>query len=339
MDGADQLIAAAAAAAALTALTVPAAIATARRTGFMDSPIGYKAHRQPTPYLGGAAVIVATLAAIALLGVDLARFWPLLLGTFGLMVAGTIDDKVNLSPWLRLALEALAAALLWERGLGWNLFENDIADLLLTVFWIAAVVNGFNLMDNIDGAAASCACVSALALGGIGLLEDDRSIAVIGGALAGATAAFLRFNLARPARIFLGDGGSMAVGFLLAGTLMAAPVADLSDGPRFLAGCLIVGLPLFDTALVILSRRRRGAPVFSGATDHTTHRLNALLRSPRSVCCVLIAAQAGLCGLAIEVSRLGSGATVATACFAALLGGATIIAVDGPGWTLLSDDS
>ncbi len=326
-------------AAILTAGTVPIAIAVARRSGFLDSPAGYKAHARPTPYLGGLAVLSAWALAILIAGEGAGRYAPLLLGTVGLALVGTVDDRVNLSPLLRLGFEFAAAWLLWRNGLGWSFLGSDLGNLSLTVFWVTGVVNAFNLMDNLDGAAASVASVSALCLGVLGLIGDDLALAVIAFALGGALLGFLRYNLARPARIFLGDGGSMAVGFLLAGGLMAAPMGTLSGFSALIAAALAVGLPVFDTALVVLSRRRRGAPVFSGATDHTTHRLRTVLKSPRAVAMVLAAAQAGLCALAIEATRLGRSAAIALACVALLLGAAMILAADRPRWIPASGDS
>ncbi|MGC1166011.1 MAG: MraY family glycosyltransferase [Solirubrobacterales bacterium] len=326
-------------AAALTAATVPAAIALARRTGFLDSPAGYKAHRQPTPYLGGGAVIAAVALAILLVGEGLSDYWPLLLGTLGLALVGTVDDRVNLSPLLRVAVELLAAWLLWSEGLGWSFLDSDAANLLLTAFWVTGIVNAFNLMDNLDGAASSVAAVSAAGVAALATIGDDLALAVIATALCGALLGFLRYNLAGPARIFLGDGGSMAIGFLLAGALMAVPMGELSGWSTLIAAVLVVGLPVFDTTLVVLSRRRRGAQVLSGATDHTTHRLLVSLKSPRAVAGTLAIAQLGLLGLAIEATRLGPDAAIALAGFALLLGLAMIVAADGPKWTPLSDDS
>ncbi len=325
-------------AAALTAVTVPAAILLAGRTGFLDAPAGYKAHGSPTPYLGGAAVLAAAALPILLFG-DLGHYWPLLVGTFGLAVVGTVDDRVNLSPYLRVGTEILAAWLLWTQGLGWSFLNNGLADFLLTAFWVTGIVNAFNLMDNLDGAASCVAAVSSACVAALALIGGDSTLALIAIALVGALVGFLRFNLARPARIFLGDGGSMAIGFLLAGGLMAAPMGELSGWPAFVAAAVAVGLPAFDTSMVVLSRRRRGAPVFSGARDHTTHRLLAPLKTPRAVAAVLAAMQATLCGLAIEASRLGNDAAIALACFVVLLGMAIAVTVDGLRWSPVSDDS
>lgn len=326
-------------AAMLTAVTTPAAISIARRTGFLDSPAGYKAHKRPTPYLGGFAVLAAALLAILILGEDASRYWPLLLGTLALSLVGTVDDRVNLSPWLRVGVEALAAWLLWAKGLGWSFLADDTANLLLTALWVIGIVNAFNLMDNLDGAAASVAAVSAACVGILAVVGDDLPLAVIAVGLCGALIGFLRYNLARPARIFLGDGGSMAIGFLLAGSLMVVPPGVLSGWSALIVATIVVGLPVFDTTLVVLSRRRRGTPVFSGATDHTTHRLLGVLKSPRAVACALVIVQSGLCGLAIEATRLGRDAAIAAACFALLLGAVMIVVADGSRWTPVSDDS
>jgi UDP-GlcNAc:undecaprenyl-phosphate/decaprenyl-phosphate GlcNAc-1-phosphate transferase len=326
-------------AATLPAATVPVAIAIARRTGFLDSPVGYKAHRRPTPYLGGIAVLLATLAAISLFDSRAwAEYWPLLTGTCCLSLIGTIDDRVNLSPLLRVGVELLAAYLLWAEGLGWAFLGSGSADLLLTALWVVAIVNAFNLMDNLDGAAASVAAVSAACIAVLATIGDDPPLALISIALCGALIGFLRFNLARPSRIFLGDGGSMAIGFLIAGALMSVPMDRLAGWATFVAAGLVVGLPAFDTALVVISRRRRQAPVFSGATDHTTHRLRAALKSPRAVAAALAAVQACLGGLAIEASRLGESALIALACAVLLIAAASIAVAEGLGWAPLSED-
>jgi UDP-GlcNAc:undecaprenyl-phosphate/decaprenyl-phosphate GlcNAc-1-phosphate transferase len=132
----------------------------------------------------------------------------------------------------------------------------------------------------------------------------------------------------------------MPIGFLLAASLMVAPMADLTGWSIMGAAALAVGLPIFDTALVVVSRNRRGAQIFSGATDHTTHRLLGVLKTPRAVAGALGAIQAALCGLAIEATQLGPAAALAIAGIAVLLGAAAIIAIEWPTrLTPASDDA
>jgi UDP-GlcNAc:undecaprenyl-phosphate/decaprenyl-phosphate GlcNAc-1-phosphate transferase len=324
----------------LTFLTVPLAIAAARRTGFLDSPRDYKAHLEPTPYLGGAAVLVAALPVSLLLDGQVAdRYGPLLAATVFVALVGAVDDRLNLSPWLRLGLEALAAWFLWSKGLGWSFLGSDVLDLLLTIFWVTALVNAFNLMDNLDGAATTVASVSSAAVAVLALIGDDLPLALIAAALCGALVGFLRFNLAGPARIFLGDGGSMPIGLLVGASLMSVPTGNLAGWGAVAVATMIVGLPVFDTTLVIISRRRRGVPVLSGATDHTTHRLLAVLKTPPAVAAALAVVQTCLCALAIEATRLGDAALIALAFVELLLAVATIAIIESPGWMPVSDDS
>ncbi|MBS0548329.1 MAG: undecaprenyl/decaprenyl-phosphate alpha-N-acetylglucosaminyl 1-phosphate transferase [Proteobacteria bacterium] len=324
----------------LVFLTVPAAIRIAHGTGFLDRPKGYKAHLRPTPYLGGAAVLVAALPIAAVLGLGLLdRYWPLVAGAVFFAVVGAIDDRVNLSPWFRLAVEAGAGLFLWAEGLGWTVFESDLLDLLLSALWVMALVNAFNLMDNLDGAAAGVAAVSAGGIATLASIGGDTALTVLGVSLVGALAGFLRFNLARPSRIFLGDGGSMPIGFLVAGALMSVPMGRLSGWETVLAAALIAGLPIFDTTLVMISRRRRGVPLLTGGTDHTTHRLLVFLRTPRVVVSTLTTTQACLCAFAIEATRLGTVAVTAVGCAALVLAAASIAIAESPGWTPLSHDS
>lgn len=318
-------------AAATYALT-PVAIRVARATDFLDRPIGYKKHDEATPYLGGAAVFGGfVLAALTLSGAA-GRFSALLACAAGLWLLGTLDDLVAVPPRWRLLAEFGAAAIVFDNGLGWSIFASDAANLVLTAIWVVALVNAFNLMDNLDGAAGSVAASSCAAVAAFAFADGDDALAALALALAGACAAFLRFNLARPARIFLGDGGSMPIGLLLGTLALAATNRHHLHGAGLLAGALLVGLPLFDAALVSFSRRRRGISLLQGGRDHLTHRLLRRLGSPRRVALALGGAQAVLGGVAVASNELGFGAVIVAACAAAAVGVAAIVVLDGPRW-------
>ena len=198
--------------------------------------------------------------------------------------------------------------------------------------WVLAVVNAFNLMDNMDGASSSVAAACGVGIGILALVEGDAALAAVPFALAGACAAFLRFNLSRPSRIFLGDGGSMPIGLVVATSVMALPTGDSIGWPALTVGVLLVGIPLLDTSLVIVSRLRRGHSVLLGARDHLTHRLVGALEHPRAVALSLATAQIALGTTAILASRLD--ATALAVGLVALVGAAvTAIAVlDSPPW-------
>ncbi|MBA2505539.1 MAG: undecaprenyl/decaprenyl-phosphate alpha-N-acetylglucosaminyl 1-phosphate transferase [Thermoleophilaceae bacterium] len=288
---------------AVYALT-PVAIRIARRTGFMDTPGGYKQHGGATPYLGGTAVLAGFALGALFFGGATGAFAVVLLLAVGLWVVGTVDDKVNLGPLLRIGLEILAASILWKSGHGWEVFSSDGLNLLFTNLWVLALVNAFNLMDNMDGAASSVTSVSAFGIGMLALYRGDPVLAGLCLALSGACVGFLPYNLDSPARIFLGDGGSMPLGFLVAAATIALPFGG-GESLSVLLTVMLVGLPVFDTALVIVSRRRRGIPLLTGGRDHTTHRLAGHLPSPKAVAGTLAVVQAALCGLAVLLSDLG----------------------------------
>ena len=303
---------------------VPVAIRVAHRTGFLDRPVGYKKHGQPTPYLGGSAVLVAFVLAALAFGDAAGRFLPLVLGALVLWVVGTIDDRVNLSPWLRIGVTVATAVGLWVGDLGWNVFPGSAFDLLLTIVWVLGLVNAFNLMDNLDGASTTVAAAGSLGVGAFALVNGDAALAGISLALTGACIGFLRFNLARPARIFLGDGGSMPVGFIVAALAIAAqPVDELGRGAVLTAG-LLVGLVILDTTLVIVSRRRRGVRLLTGGRDHLTHRILAMVGTARRVAAILAAAQLCLCALALGAAAVAGAAVPWTAAGVAIAGIVTI---------------
>jgi UDP-GlcNAc:undecaprenyl-phosphate GlcNAc-1-phosphate transferase len=289
----------------------PLAIRIADRTGFHDQPIGYKGHAKPTPYLGGAAVFSGYLLGALLVGAASSRLvWILVCATV-LWAVGTVDDRITVTPRLRVLTEAGAAAVLFAAGLGWDITGSDAVNLVITILWVVALSNAFNLMDNMDGAACTVALCSSLGTAVIALVLGADTLAGLALALSGACLGFLRYNLAGPARIFLGDGGSMPIGFVVSATIMALPFDHGAGWNRLAIGVLLAGLPLLDTALVILSRRRAGVSVLQGGRDHLTHRLRTRLPSERVVAVALGAAQAVLCAGALWLSQHSGSSVVA----------------------------
>jgi UDP-GlcNAc:undecaprenyl-phosphate/decaprenyl-phosphate GlcNAc-1-phosphate transferase len=330
VTGGAQAAAAIATGAVAACLSVPASIAIARRSAFLDHPREYRRHRAPTPLLGGAAVLAAVLVAAGALGAIDAR-WAVALGcAIGLWGLGTLDDRSAVAPKWRLLAEAAAGVALFAAGLRFRTPLGDVADLALTVAWVIAVVNAFNLMDNLDGACGSVTVAAAAGLGVLATVGHDTTAAVTAFALAGACAAFLRWNLAQPSRQFLGDGGSMPIGLLVAAAALALTGHAGITGP--LGAALLAGLPLLDTTLVSVSRTRRRVPLVTGGRDHLSHRLLGVLSGPRRVALILCAAQAGLSALGVASLRIGSGAVLVAAGGAVLVGAVAIAVLDSPRW-------
>lgn len=319
-----RVIGAAASSIVVVMLATPIAIRLALRTGFLDVPVGYKGHRAPTPYLGGAVALAAVLVGGVLFGGDLGRSAPIVAGAVVLWGVGTVDDRRGLPPLPRVLVEVGAATCLWATGLGWSLFSSELANLALTNLWVVGIVNAFNLMDNMDGAAPSVATVCGSAVGLLALGQDDIAVAAFALAAAGACGAFLRYNLTSPARIFLGDGGSMPIGFVIAACAIVAVETYASGWTALNAAVLLIGLPVFDTILVVVSRWHRGVAIQRGARDHLTHRMRDRLGSARAVALLLAIGQAVLCASAFAM--LEGGAAIAASATALVLLPAVVIA-------------
>jgi UDP-GlcNAc:undecaprenyl-phosphate GlcNAc-1-phosphate transferase len=325
-----RLLAAFAIAGCMTAASIPLAIGLARRTDFYDLPVGYKEHSGPTPYLGGAALVAGFALSSLWIGRSLDGVIALVACATALFAVGTTDDRIAVRPLVRLVVELGVGAIVFAAGLGWSVFGSEGVNLILTMVFVLGLINAYNLMDNLDGAAATVGCVSAAGVGTLAAIEGDAALGAIMLALAGSCAGFLPFNLARPSRIFLGDGGSMPLGLVVAAGTMSLPNAGAMGWAVIPLAVVLVGLPAFDTMLVIVSRLRRGAPVYKGARDHLTHRLLVREGTVWRVALTLAGIQAALvvAGGALWRADSGTAGTVAIAFI--VIGIALVAALESP---------
>jgi UDP-GlcNAc:undecaprenyl-phosphate GlcNAc-1-phosphate transferase len=314
--------------ATIVLLTTPYAIRLAKRLQFYDTPVGYKGHAAPVPYLGGAAVVAGFLTGLVVSAGHWSKTGPLAAGVAVTWAVGTLDDRRTVSAWLRLAIEVALGVIVWATDLGWDLHAGHALDLILTCAWVVAVVNSFNLFDNLDGAAATMGAVVCAGAALIGVVRGEAWLAAAAGAMSGACLGFLPRNLTVPARIFLGDGGSMPLGFAVAVLVMAAAGTSGVAWHSLLVALLLIGIPALDTALVIVSRRRRGISVMSGGRDHLTHRALTVLPNARAVALSLGALQAALSVVAVLANRGEASLVVISASVYLLLGAGAVIALD-----------
>ena len=264
----------------------PIAGRAARRFGILDVPDtargARKTHDHATPYLGGLAIFLGLAAgAVFLLIVGPTQIvlasrqlvlGIALAGTVGLV--GLIDDIKPLPQVIRLAIQIGAALAAWTIGFKVEATQWPILDFLLTLFWIVGITNAFNLLDNMDGLSSGLAGIAASAFAIMGALEGLTLIPIVAGALAGASFGFLAHNR-YPARIFMGDAGSLFIGFMLAMLGLGLRFDNLVE-VTFLVPVVVLGVPIFDTTLVVLSRIRARRPIWQGARDHVSHRLIAI---------------------------------------------------------------
>ena len=283
---------------AATLLATPLAAGVARRLGVLDRPGTRKVHVEATPYLGGLALAVGLVVAGLVVG-STARQGAVIAGcALAVFLLGLYDDLRGLGPVPKVGVEAAVAVALWFGGVRAGFFGVPALDLVLTIGWVVAITNAVNLLDNMDGLASGVAALASLAYFAIAAPQGDYLVAAFAAAVAGVSIGFLRHNFP-PARIFLGDAGSLLLGFLLAALGLMLDLDVSNDVLRIGVQVLILGVPVFDTALVVLSRRRAGRPITQGGTDHSSHRLAALGLSPREVALLLYLAQFACSTLAV----------------------------------------
>lgn len=258
--------------------------ALALRLHLVAAPRADRWHRRPTALYGGVGIYLGLLCAYALLrpgsggGANL-----LMLCASGMFVVGLVDDRVHLKPHAKLACQIFLSALFTAYGLRLHWLPSDVLDQGLTIFWLVGITNALNLLDNIDGLAGGVAAIGALFLVYLCHAAGQPDHATLCAALCGAAVGFLVFNF-NPASIFMGDCGSLLLGFFLAGMALT----NTQPGTRrnlvavLLVPVLLLLLPIVDTTLVTVSRKLAGRPISTGGRDHTSHRLVALGLSERA---------------------------------------------------------
>jgi UDP-GlcNAc:undecaprenyl-phosphate GlcNAc-1-phosphate transferase len=282
-----------------------------RSYGVMDQPdAARKVHRYPIPRVGGLAIAVAYLLAYVLvrpeegspLAQQLSLVWRLLPGAALAFGVGLLDDLFNLRAWIKLVGQVAAAGLACVGGVRVLSFGGASTDawwnIPLTILWLLACMNAFNLVDGLDGLAAGVGLFATLTVFIAALMQHNMVLAVATFPLAGALLAFLCYNF-NPATIFLGDSGSLLIGFLL-GCYAAIWSNKSATLLGMTAPLMALSIPLLDVALAIVRRFLRRQPIFTADRGHIHHRLLDRGLTPRRVVLVLY----GLCGLAAAFSLL-----------------------------------
>src|SRR5262249_34699520 len=252
---------------------VPIAMSAALRFGVVDKPDGrLKNQNDAVPYFGGLAVYIAVLIPLCLFyDFDIRILAILLAGTLVLLL-GLIDDFGVLRPHAKFVGQLIAVIVLIKGDIVIKIhaFPYQV-NLVLTVLWIVGMCNAFNIIDIMDGLAAGIALIASLFLFVVAILNHHNLIAIYTITLAGSLAGFLRYNF-RPARIYLGDAGSLFLGLTL-GAL--AIIGDYTANNRlaFLDPLLIFGVAIFDTVYVSILRVAKGKSPFLGSKDHFAVRL------------------------------------------------------------------
>lgn len=269
----------------------------ARKYCMFDSPSARKMHKRPIARLGGISICFGTLIAIAIVwlfaGQTIFSAAPsnkvawVVLGGFAFFLIGFLDDLLSLSPMLRLVLQASVASGVWLSDVridfmtlpGIGLIHFGWLSLPITILWLVGVVNAINWIDGLDGLASGVSCIAALSVAIVSLATGQYAIALVMLALAGSLIGFLYYNF-NPAHIFMGDGGSYFIGFMLAGVSIIGLVKSAALTAIVLP-FLVLAVPIFDMVAVIVMRLKSRQSPLSADKRHLHHRLLKLGLSHR----------------------------------------------------------
>lgn len=285
----------------VTLVVTPLSRRLALTTDLVDKPGQHKSHIRPTPYLGGIGLIASVLVALGLDARANPRVGAVALGAALIGTIGLMDDDRTVDTRLRFLAELGVAAVVTSFGLRIHASGILAIDVVLTLLWLVGVTNAFNLLDNMDGLAAGVAAAAAAAVFALAIMGIQPVVATTAAAVVGACLAFLAYNRP-PASIFMGDAGSLFLGFVLA--VLTISVNPALDPPfSFAVPLILLALPVLDTSTVTIARLRRGLKVSLGGKDHLSHRLVALGLSRGRAVAVLVCVEAALGVIAILAGR------------------------------------
>lgn len=297
----------------LCAILTPLVLRLALEKGWIARPSADRWHQKPTALMGGIAIFFS-VAVVLIIHTDFPLFWralflsgenssrmPLLggavlIGTTFLFILGLIDDFRNLKPHTKLIGQILSAAFITFLGFRLHWFTSLTLDTIATLFWIVGLSNAFNLIDNMDGLCAGVGMLAALTLAGL-FFPEAPDVAILAVVFAGALAGFLIYNF-NPAKIFMGDCGSLVIGFGI--STLALGYSELSVNNRLAVPAvpiLTMMVPILDTSLVTIIRILSGRKASVGGRDHTSHRLVLMGFTEKSAVLILYGV-GGMAGIA-----------------------------------------
>jgi UDP-GlcNAc:undecaprenyl-phosphate GlcNAc-1-phosphate transferase len=287
----------------------PAARRVALRLGAVDRPAERKLHTTPMPLLGGVAVYGAVVGSLLLFPErkEVVQLAGIVIGASWVSLLGLWDDRRGMHPTLKLIGQAAAGAVLIAVGIQVALPLPAWANIALTLLWVVGITNAFNLLDNMDGLSSGAGAVAAACFLLMAAMNDQYLVSGLAAGVLGACLGFLVYNF-NPATIFMGDSGSLFLGFVLAALGIKLRFPANTNWVTWMVPVLVLGVPVFDTTLVIVSRLRRGTnPLTTPGKDHLSHRLVRLGWTEREAVLLLYLIGCALGAVATFVSLASPG--------------------------------
>lgn len=307
-----------------TDLLIPHVVRLAKLIGKMDVPDARKVHKEPIPRLGGIAIFMGSVLSLVVIELLQPGFFTtqsswhgIIVGSSLMFLLGVVDDLKTLSAKFKFVFQICAALVAYYLGVKILVLSNPLGGMLvlpdwlsvaMTVFWLVGITNTINLIDGLDGLAAGVSMIAGITLSIIAIQTNQYLGAVIILTLVGGTIGFLRYNF-NPAKIFMGDSGSLFLGFTLA-AISITGVLKLAATVTILLPLLILGVPIFDTTFAIVRRAASGKPIFQPDKGHLHHRLLGIGLSQRRVVIIIYGISSLLAGIALQLIGMRAATSV-----------------------------
>ena len=273
---------------AYSLMATPMVIKLAKIRGWVVAPRPDRWHTKPTALMGGIAIYFSFISILIASTIYFDFEWLIVVALTIMFVTGLVDDLYELKPIYKLLAQVVSTFFLVYKG---YVFGNELLGWIgvpITFLWVIGITNAINLLDNMDGLSAGISTIVAVIIGAISLIEGDSQTALLAFVLAGAILGFLRYNF-NPAKIFMGDSGSLFLGFTLS-FLALSVQKNLNDASIYIIMILPLALmviPILDTSLVTIKRLISGRKIYMGGKDHTSHRLVAMGLTERKAVLIL----------------------------------------------------
>jgi UDP-GlcNAc:undecaprenyl-phosphate GlcNAc-1-phosphate transferase len=274
------------------------------RLGIIDQPGARKVHLKPISRFGGVAIYVAFVLALLIFEdrFRIPQLISILIGATLVSFLGVWDDRWSLRPLMKLIGQIVAALILVLSGVQVQFLPYPFLNVAVTILWVVGITNALNLLDNMDGLSGGVGAVAAAFFLLLAAMNGQYLVGSLAAALLGTCLGFLIYNF-NPATIFMGDTGSLFLGFILAALGIKLRFPGRLDIVTWMVPVIVLGLPVFDTTLVVISRLRRGVPVYRGGKDHVSHRLVAMGLSQREAVLILYLVCGALGVLAVFITQ------------------------------------
>lgn len=276
----------------------------ALRLGVIDRPKQRNITKAPTPMMGGFAIYASFAISLLLFSLEqhIGELAAILSGTAFLAFVGLLDDRYDLGIKIKLVAMTLATCILIISGIQIRLFHTPLIDYPVTILWVLTIMNAVNFLDNMDGLAAGVTAIAAGMFLLLGIHEDLTLVSGLAAALLGSAAGFLTYNF-NPASTFMGDMGSLALGFVLAVLGIKLEFGAQPISVTWMIPIMVLALPIFDINLVVFTRIMEGRSPGEAGKDHTSHRLMSLGLSQRATLFILYCACLFFGAMGLLISR------------------------------------